>query len=476
MPDNLSGRDTIENDKTSPEQSEEFLYFYDSSADSGDPPPEARKSRSKIREAIRSVYGTHPLPTPEPEPEYTPPPEPILTPDRNELARLIHAQVDAMVEEARELAHNSQKEQALRILSHAVRIDPEHSMAWTWFGGLLIDRNPERALYCLERAYTLDPDNIRAEKGLEYIREIMYPPEPELEPELQEQPEYTPVPEEMALVKVEEEQALLVEQPDPSNIKIGMSEALEIWREKYPDLHADDLPVGGARVTKPRWRRSRKKKTPQLHYRLKLSIGLLLGLMAFSILSMWILVARPNFEAQPKPIPTLAPIPTLTPIPTLAPTATPLPNAEETYALRLRGQLERYNSFLERSKELYRQFDSGKLRWEELKKGYHDLQGEIKEQKKRVDELAGPTTPQLLTVYKNLQEISLVSITAINYTVSGTDNISDEDLNEGTRQLKRVNGLLVSLAQQLDTVAPLPTPAVTPTPDITLTSNPTPAN
>lgn len=37
MPDNLSGRDTIENDKTSPEQVEEFLYFYDSAADSGDP-------------------------------------------------------------------------------------------------------------------------------------------------------------------------------------------------------------------------------------------------------------------------------------------------------------------------------------------------------------------------------------------------------------------------------------------------------
>jgi tetratricopeptide (TPR) repeat protein len=467
MPDNLSGRDTIENDKTSPEQVEEFLYFYDSAADSGDPPPEARKSRSRIREAIRSVYGSRPLPTPEPEPEYTPPPEPILTPDRNELARLIHAQVDAMVEEARELAHNSQKEQALRILSHAVRIDPDHSMAWTWLGGLLIDRNPERALYCLERAYTLDPDNIRAEKGLEYIHEVMYPPEPEqLEPEILEQPEYVPVPEEMALVKVEDEQALLVEQPDPSSIKIGISEALEIWREKYPDLHVDDLPVGGAQVTKPRWRRSRKKKTPQLHHRLKLSIGLLLGLMAFSILSMWILVARPNFEAQPTPIPTLTPVP--------APTSTPLPSAEETYAVRLRGQLERYNSFLERSKELYRQFDAGKLRWEELKKGYHDLQGEIKDQKKRVDELAGPTTPQLLTVYKGLQEISLVSITAINYMVSGIDNISDEDLNEGTRQLTRVNGLLVSLVHQLDTVAPLPTPALTLTPDITRA--PTPSN
>jgi tetratricopeptide (TPR) repeat protein len=450
MPDKLSGQDPADLEIQPDNELESAGFGYDGAADSGEPLEEKPTARFKIREAIRSVYGPRQpvIPPPPPEP-VTHPPEPVYTPDPDDVQRLIYSQVDNMVEEARELAHAGQKDTALKILSRAVRIGPDHSMAWTWLGGLLIDRNPERALYCLERAYALDPDNIRAEKGLAYIKEILYPPTPE--PVVED--ENAPVPPELSLVKVEDE-SREIEPVDPSSVKIGLSEVYGKWREKYPQIGIKDIPTGGAQVSVPRRKRRNPSRIPA---QLKLSLWLFGGLLIFSIIGVYFLVAKPSFEPPP-PTPTAIPV-----IPT------PTPSVEEQYAVRIRAQVERYGSFFERARALQTRFDAGEIRWEALQKGYKELQIEIKEQKKRVDELAGPSVTPLLVIYKGLQEISILSVTSINFMVSGTENISDEDLNEGLRQFSRLSGMLSNISRQLDAVAPIPdittdiiTPGLTP--------------
>jgi|GEM_PF-1785816 len=469
MPDKLSGYDQnksgIEPDINETPDDADFGGSADSGPNLG-LPDVPTTSRYRIREAIRSVYGPRQTP-PTPETEVkAEQPAPVYEPDPEEVARmaaaLIRRQSNEMVKEAKEFARQGQKEHALQLLSQAVRIDPDNSLAWTWLGGLLIDRNPERARYCLERAVKLDPDNTRAVKGLEGLKALLDPPTRD---------ENEPIPLEMSLVRVEPETLDIAEvPPDPSSIKIGLSEVLENWREISPEVHPDDLPLGGAMFYTKTGKKKRFRRKVQ---GLALSLLMLGFLLILTVFGLWFLIAQPSFEPEPTP----------TPAPT-APPPTPTPSDQDVYAVRLRTQLQHYNGYLVRAKDLYRQFDSGKLRWDDLRKGYRELQNQIKEEKKQVDGLAGPTSNSLLSVYKNLQEVALVAINAASFMVSGTDNVSDEDLNEGMRQFNRLSALLEETVRLLDQVSPslttsplttLPnsTPTLSNTPQISPTPTPT---
>ena len=56
------------------------------------------------------------------------------------------------------------KNTARRLLSEAVRLDPESEKAWLWLSGVL-DTHQARA-YCLQKALELNPDNYLARQGL----------------------------------------------------------------------------------------------------------------------------------------------------------------------------------------------------------------------------------------------------------------------------------------------------------------------
>ena len=66
------------------------------------------------------------------------------------------------------LAHTGQKAQAVSLIRHLLRQDPNNVLALLWLGGLA--PSPDEGIAALERALQLDPDNQTARRGLAHRR------------------------------------------------------------------------------------------------------------------------------------------------------------------------------------------------------------------------------------------------------------------------------------------------------------------
>ena len=66
-------------------------------------------------------------------------------------------------------ARGGQRRIAAGLLTKAVQLDPRHEPAWLWLSGVLDD--PSDIAFCLNAALKLNPENMQAQKGLEWIRQ-----------------------------------------------------------------------------------------------------------------------------------------------------------------------------------------------------------------------------------------------------------------------------------------------------------------
>jgi tetratricopeptide (TPR) repeat protein len=89
--------------------------------------------------------------------------------------------VARLIEQGQAAAQRGNTEQARNYLQAAVDLEPNNATAWLWFAGVLEDLEDQK--YALEQVLALDPDNIRAEQGLEYVDEQLAL-QPEREPSI----------------------------------------------------------------------------------------------------------------------------------------------------------------------------------------------------------------------------------------------------------------------------------------------------
>jgi hypothetical protein len=66
-------------------------------------------------------------------------------------------------------ARGGQRRIAAGLLTKAVQLDPRHEQAWLWLSGVLDE--PNDIAFCLNAALKLNPDNVQAQKGLDWIRQ-----------------------------------------------------------------------------------------------------------------------------------------------------------------------------------------------------------------------------------------------------------------------------------------------------------------
>lgn len=473
MPDKLNSQD-VENPSTEAE-TQDGTEINQSQTELVQTGSFVRAPRSQIRAAINSVYNTRPVTAPLVEPGNKPTPaepekEPVSVaePEREKRAE----EVELLLEKAVIFTRTGDKERARQIYSKAVRLAPESSDAWSGLGSLLIEQNPERSRYCFNRALAIDPENTLAILMLKTLDE----PEEILSTSSTSQ----------ALARIEQTSAPLVVPEEagiqtssadgeaaPSEldktevgkkgIKIGLEEALAIMRESGQEVDEENVPLGGARfraaiesgILKPgriRPRRRIRIPLPRISISgLALSLALLISLALLSGVGLYVVVTQPSFAPPPA---TPTPFPT-TPIPTLT--------ADEAFTAKLRLELDRYNRQLANVKNLVDQQRANKLQWEDFRKGFDDLQKQVKDEKKTVDGLAVGVANRLLTPYRGLQDLAVAMINGADYMVSGIHNYEPDDLDEGLRQFSRASGQLAEIAAQLNQLAPLPQPTVTPT-------------
>lgn len=84
-----------------------------------------------------------------------------------------------ILEEGVAAAKAGDKAQARRLLRVAVEQNPASEVAWLWLAG--VAASPQEAIGCLQHVLEVNPDNVRAKKGLVWARAqaAKQPPEPQ---------------------------------------------------------------------------------------------------------------------------------------------------------------------------------------------------------------------------------------------------------------------------------------------------------
>ncbi len=78
------------------------------------------------------------------------------------------SQVATLVEQGIEkLRDKRDKAGAAELLAKAIRLNPNHELAWLWFSGV-VETEPEQ-LYCLKRVLAINPENDAANNGLSIL-------------------------------------------------------------------------------------------------------------------------------------------------------------------------------------------------------------------------------------------------------------------------------------------------------------------
>ncbi|GEM_PF-3870608 len=96
---------------------------------------------------------------------------------------VLQERVRSFIEQGRTAAQAGQRELARRYLQAALDIDPENADAWLWLAGVQDD--PLEAKRCLERVLELDPGNVQAQRGLQWVEAQLAEQGIESEPEPQ---------------------------------------------------------------------------------------------------------------------------------------------------------------------------------------------------------------------------------------------------------------------------------------------------
>ncbi len=465
------------------------------SADGGEPSagliPPATQPRFQIRAAINSIYNT-PRATGQTDSlisrdqeksQSTEPTRPAPAIDQAELERA--AQVESLIAKGQHLARQQQLDNARRVFSEAVRLDPNHSEAWTWLGGLLIDTNLERAHLCLQRAVELDPGNGRAKRGLAQIESRLSSAVASSEVEITAVPSNTsqalsllepaPVVEET----VEEPENQLEEaegEPEPvrpNNVKIGVEEAIATLRQSGIETDPENIPLRGAlirpavekgQLKRPRVRRRRRRKMS----------GFVQSMIVLGLFVVILILGIGATVVPPLLVPDSA---SLTAI--ANPTETPVPlTADEVFASGIRTEIDHYNRYFATTRTLRLQVQRGKIVWEDYRNNIRSLQKDLRNEKKSLDDLARNATGKLTPYYRQLQSVASIANQAIDFTASGVENTVPEDLEEGNRQFINATSQLVDLSRTLNQASPVPTIAPSATPRFTAapssSDNPTP--
>ncbi len=72
-------------------------------------------------------------------------------------------------------ARSGQRRVAAVLLTRSVQLNPRNEGAWLWLSGVLDD--PHQVAFCLQSVLKLNPDNVRAQKGLRWLEEREVLPE-----------------------------------------------------------------------------------------------------------------------------------------------------------------------------------------------------------------------------------------------------------------------------------------------------------
>ncbi len=209
-----------------------------------------------------------------------------------------------------EAARAGQKDQARKLLQHALRLDPYRDEAWLWLAS--VARDKRERLLCLQKVLEVNPDN---EMAIKAVRAMGIDPE-RLIPERQSV--------EDALVTEDDSDAVgSVPIPDQDMIREAIS---RIDQVPLPLPDADD------RID---WQRKEKGRTGEreiwiLRSQIAAAVGtfsaIVLGAIIFAISnSPEVQLALFGASETPRP-PTATSTPTLTPRPDINPTQTPTPD------------------------------------------------------------------------------------------------------------------------------------------------------
>jgi tetratricopeptide (TPR) repeat protein len=396
-----------------------------------------------------------------PEPEETPKAE-VKVPREDELVRAAKAQV--LIAKARLQARQGQFELARKLFGQAITQDPTNAEAWTWLGGLLAEINLERAKVCLTRALELDAANERANRGLAEVNK-------RLEERARQQAEEAQRQDESSASR-----AIVLARPE---IKIGLEEVIDRQRQKGIEPDPESIPLGGARfgpaiesgeLKLVQYGRPRLGKVP-VAIGLVVLVGIIVALIWLGPLSHGAsegpasaafagITGQPGSNLPGNPVQTQV---------AAASQGAPV-TSDEAFALKIRLEIDKYNRFFLTAHNLRSQVQGGEITWENYSKSSKQLQADIKAEKKPLDNLAVETTPNLIQSYRELQNIASITNNAIDFTVSGIDNTSPEDLEEGNRQFndaaRHLTDLLGLLNRQVPLTGPTPnsnieTPAAT---------------
>jgi tetratricopeptide (TPR) repeat protein len=381
------------------------------------------------------------------------PPDSARTPHEIEMEKAAKAQV--LITKARLEARQGHLETARKLLGQAITEDPNNAEAWTWLGGLLAEVNLERARVCLTRAVELDDTNERTKRGLAEVTR-------KLEEQARQQEEEAA------------SRAIVLARPE---IKIGLEEVMDRQRQSGLEPDPENIPLGGAKFgpaiesgeLKPyEYGRPRLGKVP-------VAIGLII-LVGIIVALIWLgPLSRGGSDTPPatvfagvggQPGSNLPGGQVQTQVAAASAAQGNAAGSDAAFALRIRLEIDRYNRFFLTAHDLRSQIQSNKITWDKYADATKQLQADIKAEKKPLDNLAVEATPKLIQFYRELQAIAAVTGTAIDFTASGIDNTSPEDLEEGNRQFndaaRRLTDLLGLLNQQMPlTASNLATPAPT---------------
>lgn len=207
-----------------------------------------------------------------------------------------------------EAAKAGQKDDARRLLQHALRLDPASDNAWLWLASVAKDKR-ERLL-CLQKVLEINPEN---EMGLKAVRAMGIDPA-QLLPQ-----------------RASIEDSLATEEADSRDpVPLPPADFIKQAREQAAELaarHADDTPP-----TPIEWTRKPKGRAGEREiWVLRAQIGAAIAAFGVFVL-VFLSIAVSNspqlqlvvFGASPTPVPpTFTATPTLTPRPDINPTQTP---------------------------------------------------------------------------------------------------------------------------------------------------------
>jgi tetratricopeptide (TPR) repeat protein len=129
--------------------------------------------------------------------------------------------VARLIEQGQAAAQRGNTEQARNYLQAAVDLEPNNATAWLWFAGVLEDLEDQK--YALEQVLALEPDNIRAEDGLEYVNEQLAL-QPEREPSISfdKGSDTLSVDQQLRASLRSEEPPEDIREPTPQNLRAGL--------------------------------------------------------------------------------------------------------------------------------------------------------------------------------------------------------------------------------------------------------------